>query len=143
MLTRLAVCVLLVAFLTGAGMIAKPFLAVSSGEAPIRAVKIVVPKGARDEYVHEIRKFASADAFAIRVSQSSPASEDVLIQLWRSDVMMVSGNASDTGAQDITFEIGIYKNANVPISASSIDRLIVDLRNTVGRVKGATFSQTK
>jgi hypothetical protein len=140
MFRRLLVGIALIVLISGAGIAARSFVNLSNEEMPIRAVKIVIPKGTQNEYVDQIRRFADLDAFAIRVSHSSPDAEDILVQLWRSDVNMDSVNASDTGAQDITFEIGIYKSANIQIPSASIDQLVADLQKTVGHIKGARFS---
>jgi hypothetical protein len=112
-------------------------------EAPIRIVKVTIGKGAYNQYVRAIRKFADSYAFAIRVSHSSPKPDDILVQLWRSDVRIIGANSSEVGARDTTFDIVLFNNCgcDVPVPPTTINRLVFGLKGTVGQIQGATFSE--
>ena len=112
-------------------------------EAPIRVVQITMSKDAYHQYVHEIHKFADSYAFAIRVSHSSPKPDDILVQLWRSDVKIIGANTSEVGARSITFDIALFNNCgcDVPVPPTTINQLVFGLKQTVGQIRGAIVSE--
>jgi len=112
-------------------------------QLPLRTIDIILARDLREQYVIQIRKFSDTYAFAIRVSQSSPDPDDILVQLWREDVKLIAVNGSDTGASDLTYFIGIYENGDHPIPVTAVDQLVEGLRDTVGQIEGAIFTITK
>jgi hypothetical protein len=110
-------------------------------QSPIRLVDIRMEKGAQNQFVDQMRKFAQAFGFTTRIRHSSPKPDDILFQMWRFDVKLIGGNVSNTGAPDLTFGIGFYRNRPEPVSPEIVDRLAEGLKLFVGQIAGVTFSE--
>lgn len=116
-------------------------------QLPIRSVRVTIEGEARlryrEKYIAALNEFALENAFSIRVSHSSPDLDDILVQMWRSDVKLIGVNATESPTSDITFKIGIYRNSTAPTQSAVIDHLVDGLRRAIGRVQGARFSEMR
>ena len=135
------ICVVLVLAIAGTGRGIDP--AAAATELPLRTINVTLAKDQREQYVDQVRKFADSYAFAIRVAQSSPNPDHVLVQLWREDAKLISVIIPDRTAQSLTYFIGIYGNGDHPLPTTAVDQLVEGLRHTVSEIEGVTFSVTQ
>ena len=59
------------------------------------------------------------------------------MQMWREDLKVIAVNPSEPGA----FRISFYENDSEPVKPASIDGLITNLKSTIGKIQGLTFSE--
>ena len=111
-------------------------------ETPVRVVKFMINPGDRDQFVTRLGNFALANAFAIRVSQTSPDPNDILMLLWRKDVKMIGGNNTDTGAPKLRYAVAFFQG-DAPASLGEVDRLVGRLRQFIDLIGDVGFAQTK
>ncbi len=105
-------------------------------QLPVRVVMTAMEKSALDAFLERIREFADQEQFAIRIGQSGPNKEDATVILWRTDVKVLGGNASDTGARNLRFDLGLYKTCEYPVPGWSFDRVAKSLHRALSTVAG-------
>jgi hypothetical protein len=111
--------------------------ATTTPENPIQSVLVTIGDNAQEDLLGQLKKFADANAFAIRVGHTRPDGKHILVQMWREDIKVIVVNPSEAG----TFRISFYQNSAEPVMATSIDTLMTDLRNDIAEIKGVRFSE--
>jgi hypothetical protein len=107
-----------------------------SPESPIRSIEVVVPPGKRDKFVEQLRAFADANAFAMRVGNVTPDGKRILVQMWREDIKVIGDNPFEPEA----FGISFYRNGTAPVWPWAFDKLVTNLKGQLGDVQGASVS---
>jgi hypothetical protein len=110
----------------------------SDGEMPIRSITITVREDSRDRFFDQLRKFADAHAFAIRIAPTTPDTKHFLLQMWREDIKVVGANPFDPPE---AFAISFYKNGKHPVEPAAVNLVITDLKGAVSQMPGVTFSE--
>lgn len=106
-------------------------------QLPLRTVYVTFDEGRREAVLDRLRTFADANLFAIRVDNTTPDGQDLLIQMWRNDLQIVGVN--DYSPRK--FAIPFYENQEGGAAAiSSSDRLAEELRDALSQVEGAKSS---
>jgi hypothetical protein len=110
----------------------------SDGQMPIRSLSITIGYGATDRFFDQVRKFADAHAFAVRIAPTTPDGKHFLVQMWREDIKVIGANPFDPPE---TFEISFYKNGEQPVEPAAINLMIRDLENGLKPIAGITFTE--
>jgi hypothetical protein len=105
------------------------------GEIPLRTVLITLPKGTQSQFFEQLKKFASKHAFAIRIARTRPDVPHYLIQMWREDIKIVGANPF----HGVGFSVSFFQNDDHQIDAKRLDRMVADLKKTLGSVHGVTI----
>ena len=103
-----------------------------SPENPLRSISATIGEHQQRQFFEQLRRFADANAFAIRVAPSTPDGKTVLIQMWRSDVKVIGDNA----IKPAEFHISFYQNHVERPTAASLDGLASDLKKQSARSMG-------
>ncbi|WP_342359660.1 hypothetical protein [Terrarubrum flagellatum] len=105
-------------------------------QAPLRLARIGVLPGARLELLEQFKAFANVNAFAIRLSQTTPDPENFAVDMFRDDITI-------TGSTPFTVreaEFGLYDTYVVqPAKPEAVAQVFEALRRAVEEVPGATF----
>lgn len=107
----------------------------SAPERPIRSVYLAIAEGAQHEFVEQLKRFADANAFAMRLGETHPQGDHILVQMWREDIKVIVVNPFDPRE----FRVSFYENSAEPVVAESLSSLVDNFRSLVGLVRGATF----
>jgi hypothetical protein len=108
----------------------------SDGESPLRSLTFTVQESQRDRFFDQLRKFADAEAFAVRIAPIAPDGKHFGIQLWRQDVKAIGDNALAIQEFDISF----YENGDHPINRDIANELATHLKRVVSEIPGITIS---
>lgn len=106
-------------------------------ELPIRSMHATVAAQDRNEFVSQLRKFADSNAFAMRVGESTPDGQHILVQMWREDLKVLALNPLDPQV----FRISFYQNDAEPVWPDLIEALIKDLKSTIGTIEGLSIQE--
>jgi hypothetical protein len=109
----------------------------------IRIVHVIIDRNTRDQYVAQVKAFAQSFHFALRTSQTSPDSNDVVLHMERDDVWMVSVMVSPIGGNDPVYEIYMYTKSEKPVSPMSLDPLVEGLKVFTSAVAGAVVTEKR
>jgi hypothetical protein len=101
-------------------------------------VKVTMVKEALSAFSEQLHKFADANAFALRIAQSSPDATDILVQMWREDIKGVGVNSSEAGAPELTYDIAFYRNCNDDVPEWAFENIVTELHTTLSGVQGVT-----
>lgn len=107
-----------------------------TGESPVRMVRVTMAERTLHTFLAQLQSFADTNAFAVRISQSSPDARDFLVQLWRQDIKGIGVHASNTGDIDVTYSIAFYRNCNDAVPESAFDKVVVQLREALSETEG-------
>jgi hypothetical protein len=107
------------------------------GKPPMRTVEVTIARADSEQFFKQIRIFADKYGFIKATTQSSPDPADVLVEMWRTDTDIISGEASEAGTSNISYDISIYAYGWYPIKMSETDTLVKGIQETFGQIKGA------
>jgi hypothetical protein len=103
-------------------------------QSAVRAVYFTVKLDARDRFFDQLRKFADANAFAIRIAPVRPDHQHFLIQLWRDDIKGIGVNS---GGDPGKFVIAFFHNSEPEAAiVFAINRLADNLAISLTSVNG-------
>ena len=89
---------------------------------------------ARDRFFDQLRKFADANEFAIRIAPVRPDHQHFLIQLWRDDIKGIGVNS---GGDPGNFVIAFFHNSEPEAAiVFAINRLADNLAISLTSVNG-------
>ena len=115
--------------------------AVAAGPAPnvpVRMLTVTMADKSLPTFLDRVRKFADANAFAVRIAQASPDATHLLVQLWREDIKGIGVNTSDTTTVGIAYSIYLYRNCNDATPDSAFDQVVSQLHAMFGQIEGVT-----
>jgi hypothetical protein len=130
--------VALVTFFGAQGALLGSGLAV---EVPIRTVTVTMDRDLLQMFLEHLRAVADRNAFAIRIGQSSPDPDDVLVQMWREDLKVIGFNSLESTEETIEFFVGIYNNSDSPVPMEASDKLVQEIGSAVEGTPGASLKQ--
>ena len=105
------------------------------GETPLHMVTANVKRPALRGVLERLREFGDAHGFAVRIDQSSPDPNDLLLQMWRTDMKIIGADASDSGAPDVKYLISIFQNCNDDVPKPAFDDVATDLQEALSATK--------
>lgn len=101
-------------------------------QSSLRSVTIHVDTDLRSRFFEELKKFADAHAFAIRIAPTTPDGQRFQVQMWREDIRVIGTNSVNAGA----FRISFFQNGNYPVVPGSVNRLVDSLKTSVTAIHG-------
>ena len=118
-------------------------LTISDGsdvQRPISWIEFNVELRARQKFFAAMKKFASKNAFAIRIAQTKPGDTSYLIQLFREDVKIIAVNAPE----EYLFRIGFYNNyrSTTRDNEAAVDFLVKDLKKNMEALAGVSLDSS-
>ena len=112
-------------------------------DVPARMLTVTMAEQSLPAFLDQLRKFADANAFAVRIAQTSPDQTHVLVQLWREDIKGIGVNTSDTNTVGIAYSIFLYRNCNDAVPASAFAVVVAQLHDTFSQTEGITSVSEK
>jgi len=111
----------------------------STSKLPLGGVVATVSRDSRDQFLEDLKKFASENGFICTAEVIPPDNEDVAIEMHRSDMRIIGGNTPDDKAK---INLAFYKNGfffiSEPLPQAKVDAVMVALRESLRQVKGVT-----
>ena len=82
-------------------------------------------------------RYAEQHAFAMRIGQSDPSGDDVLIQMWREDVKLIGVNPFEPGEYRVSF----YLTGGGTVPDAVLDSLVNSLGRELASVPSLSMQQ--
>jgi hypothetical protein len=110
-----------------------------AGKLPVHGVKLVVPRQSWDEFFVQLKMFAQANGFGVRIARIHPTKEQYTIDMWRKDVAASGENVFAPEDFDIDFYIDPSKGG----TPDAVARVVDDMTTSLSKVAGLRVTQTK
>jgi len=114
-----------------------------TAQIPVRVLTVTMAEQSLPGFLDHLRKFADANAFALRTAQTSPDATHVLAQLWREDIKAIGVNTSDANTVGTAYSIFLYRNCNDAVPDAAFDGVVAQLRDTFSQTEGVTSVSEK
>ena len=105
-------------------------------ELAIATITFSAGKEAQDELIMRLKEYAESSAFATRVVHYGNDKQHYLVEFWRGDVHITTGNPFSDIRE---FSVFIYRTGQTPVPAAHLDALISDIQGVINEVHGATI----
>ena len=110
-----------------------------TGRKSVHSITATVPREELDTYLAQMRDFAKANDFKIRIKRLKPGFDVFFVDLWRSNVMVTGNNVSDTS----NFYGHIYIDPEKGGSAEMAAALVKSMKEFISQVPGVTIKQRR
>lgn len=108
---------------------------VTTAQTPIETVTLLVKKEAQKKFFDQLTTFSERNGFAIRVARIRPDDYHYAVDMWRTDIKILTDNPFDP-IDPAQFRIDFYQNSGHPVSTEQINFLVDDLKRLVLSVQG-------
>lgn len=108
----------------------------SPGRSPLSYFVANIDPLHRMDYFDAMRTFANSNGFEIRIAPIDQNNLEFGVDLYRSDIVVLSDNILDYGS----YKIGVYSNSEQPLPASTTDPLVARLRDVLAKVPGLSLT---
>lgn len=109
------------------------------GRKSVHDVRVIVPSKEWEAYFTQMREFAEANDFKIRIVRPKPEYDVFFVDLWRSDVALIGWNMFDMPELVTGFYVDPEKGGTPEVAATLVD----SMKEFISQVPGITIKQTK
>ncbi len=109
------------------------------GRKSVHDVRVIVPSKEWETYFSQMRKFAEANDFKIRIVRPKPYYDVFFVDLWRSDAALIGWNMFDLPELLTGFYVDPEKGGTADVAAA----LVESMKEFISQVPGITIRQTK
>lgn len=110
-----------------------------TGRKPEHELIATVLGEERDTYFAQIREFAKANDFKIRVKRFRPGFDIFFVDLWRSDVLLLGSNVFDTSV----FQTHFYLDPEKGGTPEVVEAVVKSMMEFISQVPGIKIRQKK
>ena len=110
-----------------------------TGRKSVHSITATVPREELDTYLAQMRDFAEANDFKIRIKRLKPGFDVFFVDLWRSNVMVTGNNVSDTS----NFYGHVYIDREKGGSAEMAAALVKSMKEFISQAPGVTIKQRR
>jgi hypothetical protein len=113
----------------------------SSGQAPVRSLRITLEESQREQLFDQFRNFADKHGFQFHISDYGTGGEDYLIEMSRNDINI---DASIIHPDPKIVSIGFYaRYPGYPVDEKTVDDLLNDLKSFIREIPNVTITEEK
>src|SRR5262245_60289342 len=106
-----------------------------SGRNAVMTIAVKVPQLSRDAFLDQMKAFAEANRFDVRVARIHPVKEQFAIDMWRKDIAVSSENVFDP----TDFEVDFYVDPDNGGTGEAVQKIVDDMRQRLVRVPHVTM----